>query len=298
MGFIIGDALGVPYEFYSKDKIIYNNIDMICNGSHNMPIGSWSDDSSLMLCLLETINENGLDYSLLSKKMIDWLFNAYITPTGKTFGIGRTCLLSIGKLKKGISYLESGEINEKSNGNGSLMRILPLVFYLQDDNEKYIQIQTCSAITHAHKISQLACCIFVEYFHQLIKCNDKFLAYSNMQKKILSYFKNEELSAFDRILKSKIYELPESEISGLGYVVSTLECSLWCFINSSNYEECVKKAICIGNDTDTNAAIAGSLAGYYYNSTNKIWEEKLLKLDMIRDLINNFLNKLFYFFSS
>lgn len=289
MGFIIGDAFGVPLEFIDKQNIPINLDNYIIGGKHNVPTGAWSDDSSLMLCLLETLTENGLDYNLLSKKMIDWLFNAYMTPCNKTFGVGRSCLFSIGKLSKGISYLESGENQEKSNGNGSLMRILPLVFYLEDTIEKYKIIETCSAITHAHSISKIACSIFIEYFHCLIKYNDKYLAYKIMQKNIKNYYKSENLTPFNRILEQNIYNINKEELSGLGYVISTLEVALYSFINSNNYSDCIQIAVRFGNDTDTNAAIAGSLAGYYYNAINNDWHNKIINLKSIQILIFKFI---------
>ena len=289
IGFIVGDALGSPVEFIDKSKLPPYISDFIAYGQHNMPKGAWTDDSSLMLCLLETINENGLDFQLLSEKMVKWLFYNYMTPTGKTFGVGRATLYSIGKIKRGASYLESGETRIQCNGNGSLMRILPLAFYLEDNDDKYKFIETCSKITHAHPISYISCSIFIEYFHQLIKHNDKLIAYKNMQDKISRIYKTEDLTPFDRILKQNIYEQPIESLSGLGYVVSTLEVVLYSFINSNNYMDCVNLAISFGNDTDTNSAITGSLAGYFYEDVPEKLQKDLLKYDEINEMINQFI---------
>lgn len=290
LGFIVGDALGVPVEFKDKTSFKTPINDFVEGGRYNVPIGAWSDDSSLVLCLIETIIESGLDYNVYSAKMIDWMFNNYMTPFGKAFGIGRSTFFAIGKLKSGISYLNSGEKTINSNGNGSLMRILPLVFYLYKKEDKFKEVEICSSITHAHYISFIACSIFVEYFHCLIDTNDKLKAYSLMQAKIKSHYKSYDLSEFERILNGEIYYIDGNKLSGLGYVVSTLEVVLYSFINGVSYEDCVLKAINFGNDTDTNAAITGSLAGYYYNEVPNEWKRKIMKFEEINQLIVKFSN--------
>lgn len=291
IGFIVGDALGVPVEFMSREQIKGLNIqDFVDTGRNEQPVGSWSDDSSMMLCLIETINENGVDFDLYSKKIVDWLYNGYMTPNGKTFGVGRGTFFSLGKLRRGVPYTESGEKGFNNNGNGSLMRILPLVFCLNgSQEEKYKIVQICSEITHAHDISKIACCIYVEYFWQLIDCGDKIKAYQRMQQQIKEYFAdNEFLSTFDSILKDNIYQKPYESLKGEGYVLNTLEVVLHCFINGNSYKDCVLKAINIGNDTDTNAAITGALAGFYYNDIPKEWSDKIIKFEEIQKMINKF----------
>ena len=289
LGFVIGDAIGVPVEFIQREEIKEPITDFV-EGNRSVPLGSWSDDSSLMLCLCETINEKGLDFDLLSQKMIKWLYEGYMTPFGKTFGVGRSTMFSIGKLKKGISYMYSGEGSERSNGNGSLMRILPLAFYTYGKADKYESIITCSGITHSHPISCIACCIYIEYMHCLFDCNDKILAYKQMKENINRDFKELDLSAFDRILNNNIYEYDSKDLSGLGYVVSTLEVALYSFINSNNYRECIINALNFGNDTDTNAAVAGGIAGYFYNQVPNEWKEKILKREQVEKIITEFSN--------
>lgn len=291
IGFITADAVGVPIEFKKKEEIEKLNLDDYVIGSE--PIGSWSDDSSLTLCLIETINEKGLDFDLYSQKMVKWLFENYMTPYGKTFGIGKSTLFSINRLSNGVSYRDSGEKSIHSNGNGSLMRILPLCFYLHgDDKNRFDIVETCSAITHAHDISKIACCIYTEYLWQLMKTQDKILAYKNMQKVIKAHYENNNfLATFDKILNGEIYKEDYNNLNGDGYVVSTLQNVLYCFINGNSYKDCVIKALKIGNDTDTNAAITGGLAGYYYNETNEIWTSKLLKKAEIEKMILTFAEK-------
>lgn len=293
LGFVVGDAIGVPVEFMQRDEIKQPITDFI-EGNRTVPLGSWSDDSSLMLCLCETISENGLDFDLLAQKMIKWLYEGYMTPFGKTFGVGRTTMFSISKLKKGISYFHSGEGSERSNGNGSLMRILPLAFYLYKNPDKYETIITCSGITHSHPISCIACCIYIEYLHCLFENNDKLIAYQQMRENIRKNFKDIDLSAFDRILNNNIFEYNKEDLSGLGYVVSTLEVVLYSFINSNSYADCITTALSFGNDTDTNAAIAGGIAGYFYNQVPSNWKNKLLKIEEVDKIFVNFIDNLDY----
>lgn len=293
-GFVLGDAIGVPFEFFSKDKINIKLIDFYEGGKHSVPKGAWSDDSSMMLCLIETLIQDGLNFDLYSKKIVEWALNGYMTPIGRPFGLGRTTFLAISKLRKNISYKNSGDASEKSNGNGALMRILPLVFELKlHDNNKYSIVETCTAITHAHDISKIASNIYLEYFQQLIFNEDKLIAYKNMQVKIKNYYKNNNyLKNFDSILEKNIFEENYDELSGYGYVISTLEVVLHCFINGNSYEDCILKAINIGNDTDTNAALTGALAGYFYNDIPLNLKNKIIENVKIQKLFDKFIDKL------
>lgn len=289
LGFVVADALGTPVEFTQRDILEKNPIvDFREGGRPDIPLGAWSDDTSTILCLMETIIENGLDFDLYGQKLCDWMYKSCYTPFGKTFGVGRATSLSVYKLKKGISYLESGEKGIRSNGNGSLMRILPLVFCLYDCDDKYEIVKTCSAITHAHDISVIACQIFVEYFHCLIDIGDKIKAYEVMQSIIKSKVKSEHIDVFDRILNQNIYEIDDKFLSGEGYVVSTLEVVLYSFINGQSYKDCVLKAINFGNDTDTNGALTGALAGYYYGKIPEDWIKRIMKFDEVFHIVDAF----------
>lgn len=128
LGLCIGDALGVPVEFLSRDKLKVNPVtDMLSNGSHNQPKGTWSDDSSMTFCLTESLC-SGYDVNDIADKFYKWLIENYWTPHGKTFGIGQTTFKTVGKYKNSANPLKCGMKTERSNGNGSLMRTLPLAF--------------------------------------------------------------------------------------------------------------------------------------------------------------------------
>jgi len=299
-GLIVGDALGVPVEFVSREELKENPVkDMIGYGTYNMPPGTWSDDSSLTLCLLDSLC-NGLNLNDMADKFIKWYKDGLWTPFGDAFDIGNTTKFAINNLIKGVAPDKAGPIDERSNGNGSLMRILPIAFYLKDFDisEQFNITHKISAITHGHMRSQIACGIYIQFIIQLLEGKGAFEAYDNTKKIALDFYSKEpfntQLSHYNRILKSDISKLEEHEISSSGYVVSSLEASFWCFFNSSNFEECVLKAVNLGYDTDTIGAIAGGIAGVYYgfDSIPEKWVKNLIRFEDISELAELFYNSL------
>jgi ADP-ribosylglycohydrolase len=302
IGVVVGDALGVPYEFLSKIDMRENPISgMIGYGSHNQPPGTWSDDSSLTFCLMEGLMD-GYNTQRIANKFIAWYNDSYWTPHGDVFDIGVATRQSIFYMEKGHSPEICGGFDEYSNGNGSLMRILPLVFFIRNIDtieKRYQYVKEVSSLTHAHLRSVIACFIYVEYALELLKTTPKIEAYQVMKNRVNAYLEKEdinpkELGFYYDILKEDIYKLKEERISGNGYVVSSLKASLWCFINTDNYKDAVFKAINLGEDTDTTAAITGGLAGLYYGLQDipEEWINTIAKKDQIYDLILRFYNAL------
>lgn len=195
---------------------------------------------------------------------------------------------------KGESARFSGNIFEEDNGNGSLMRTLPLAFYLKDEEniEKLYQtVKEVSSITHGHFRSVFACFVYVIFAIELIKGKDKKAAYLHTQKTALEFaeiqgFNPKEIQLFDRILKNDISDYHEDTISSGGYVLHSLEASLWCFLNSESYAEAVLKAVNLGEDTDTTGAITGGIAGIYYGFENipQEWISVLARKEDIENL--------------
>ena len=267
-GLCIGDALGIPVEGKTRDYLKSNPVKNIRRcGIQKQYYGIWSDDSSLTFCLADSLC-NGFDLNDVADKFVQWLYKGLWTPYGKAFGIGRTTRLAIKRYKQGnINPVKAGLKSEYDNGNGSLMRILPLAFILQKlpfENRIPI-IADVSSITHAHTRSIIACVIYIEMAINLLNGQDLEEAYINMKKPIMKYFAGaNELKHFSRILQDDISELKEETIKSSGYVVHTLEASLWCFLTSNSYEKAVLKAVNLGEDTDTTGAVTGGLAGIYY----------------------------------
>lgn len=301
MGVCIGDALGVPVEFKDRDYLKrFPVTEMQEFGSHNQPKGTWSDDSSLTLCLAEVLTKE-YDLEKIGQSFVQWNKYGHWTAHGRLFDIGGTTREAIARLIKGESARFSGNIFEEDNGNGSLMRILPLAFYLKDEENLeniYQTVKEVSTITHGYFRSVFACFIYVIFTIQLIKGKNKTEAYTYMQEVSSEYaekqwFSLSEVELFHRVLKNDISDYPEDEIRGSGYVLHSLEASLWCFLNSESYSEAVLKAVNLGEDTDTTGAITGGLAGIYYGFENipQEWIDDLVRKDDIEKLCEKLNNK-------
>ncbi|MFD2941090.1 ADP-ribosylglycohydrolase family protein [Flavobacterium notoginsengisoli] len=293
-GVAIGDALGVPVEFKSREKLKQNPVvDMMGFMSWNQPPGTFSDDSSLAFCTAESLCK-GYDIEDMALTFVKWMQEGYWGAHNKVFDIGGTTKHSLARVVKGESARNSGNFFEEDNGNGSLMRILPLVFYLQKENDIeviYKKVKEVSSITHAHFRSGFACFIYVVYCLEILKDKDKFEACKEMQNVLSKFLEDKkynpvEIQLFDKLLKNDIWTYPENEIRASGYVLHSLEASFWCFLNSDSYEETVLKAVNLGEDTDTTGAIAGGLAGIYYGIENipEKWIDNLARSNDIEDL--------------
>ncbi|KPU27975.1 crystallin [Caloranaerobacter sp. TR13] len=300
IGFCVGDALGVPVEFKSREELKKEPVtDMIGYGTYNQPPGTWSDDTSLTLCLVESLC-NGLNLEDIGERFVKWYYNSYWTPYNETFDVGNTTKEAICRISEGISPEKAGLDDEYSNGNGSLMRVLPLAFYLKNfkAEEKYNVIHKISSITHRHLRSILACSIYVEYAINLLKGYSKKEAYKNTKENIINFYSDtvfrKEFNSYSRILNRDIPKLKKEEIRSSGYVVDTLEAVFWCFLNKNGYKEVVLAAVNLGNDTDTIAAIAGGLAGIYYGIEDipKDWIDAIARKDDIIKLAERFSNSL------
>ena len=266
------DALGVPVEFERREDLRKNPLtDMREFGTYNQPKGTWSDDTSLMLCLAENIVE-GLDLQNLAQKFIAWKNDNYWTANGWVFDIGIGTRIAIERLENGTPPELAGGFDEMDNGNGSLMRILPLVLYIKDldIDQRYEWTKKVSSLTHAHVRSVMACFYYLEFAKKILEGKDKFQAYAELQSEMLHYFEKHlidtnEIQKFSMLLTKDISTFNEAGIQSSGYVIYTLEASIWCILTTSNYKEAVLKAVNLGDDTDTTAAVTGGLAGLIYS---------------------------------
>lgn len=277
MGLVVGDALGVPVEYKKRDT--YEITDMIGYGTHMQPPGTWSDDSSMTLATLESIARIGrVDATDIMKNFEKWLYNGEFTPYGVIFDVGGTTQAAISRFNRGCALKDCGGKSINDNGNGSLMRILPLAFVSHSMND----INVISALTHNHEISKRACRLYLITADQILR-GRPFRAYYT-DKTIWG-------GEFSRI--RDIGELKRDDIKSSGYVVDTLEAALWCLYHTDNYRDCVLTAVNLGEDTDTVAAVAGGLAGLYYgcggeNGIPLEWIEKIPRKEWITQLCNDF----------
>lgn len=282
MGLVVGDALGVPFEFKKRDT--FTASDMVGYGTYYQPAGTWSDDSSMTLATVESLARLGrIDLNDIMRNFYNWLRFGEFTPYGHAFDVGNTTKSAIYRYEFGEDPASCGGKTIMDNGNGSLMRILPLAFTTCNSKE----IRNASALTHAHDISKQACDIYIYLARDLIVGLDKETAVKILAAAGLP-------KSFERI--EYISKLSRDEIKSTGYVIDTLEAALWCFLNTDNYRDCVLTAVNLGEDTDTIAAVVGGLAGIYYGvggekGIPEEWIEMIARNDYIKGLCDAFENE-------
>lgn len=275
MGLAVGDALGVPYEFRKRGT--FTASDMTGFGTHNQPAGTWSDDTSLTLATMESITRNNeIDLWDIMTNFTDWLFGNKFTARGTVFDVGGVTQEAITRFNEGYPPGECGCGGYTDNGNGALMRILPLAFFTGSSKA----VSAVSALTHAHRISKTACVIYVKIARGLLRGEDILSAVKGAIDSI------EISKAFQRL--RNLDKLTRDEIRSGGFVVDTLEAALWCVINSNSYSECVLMAVNLGGDTDTTAAVAGGLAGLLFGDIPNKWTAQIARKDYIGRLCEDF----------
>ncbi len=298
LGFAVGDALGVPVEFVSREILKHHPInEMLGNISYNVPMGTWSDDTSLTLATMDSIIINRcINYEDILNKFCQWYINGEYSAIDICFGIGPTTKKSLIKfINKEAPPIECGGTDINDNGNGSLMRMLPIAFYLYsnkyNEEKKTMLINNISSLTHGHEISMLGCRIFCDYVEQLLDGFDKNSALEQLKNKNYNKFYSiETIDNYSRILDGSIANALMEDIKSTPFIVDTLEASIWCTLNSDNYESSVVKAVNLGYDTDTIAALTGSLNAIIYgkNSIPNRWISKLRKKKYIESITKEY----------
>ena len=292
LGHAVGDAMGVPTEFRLREQLLKKPVTKMVEFTRmGLPKGTWSDDTSMEIATIDSfIQNNRFDYDDIMRRWVDWVNKSDYTATGITFDVGRTCLRAITRYTEGVKALECGANSLDTNGNGSLMRILPIAlysYYKKLNNESIINlVNDISSLTHAHDISKLGCYIYVKYISYLLYGLSKEDAYRCIQREDYSSYSEEAINMYKRILKDNIKDYSVRDIRSSGYIVDTLECSLWIIMNARDFKEAIIASTNIGGDTDTIGAVTGSIAGiiYGYDSIPKDWLEDLQRRDYLIDL--------------
>ena len=293
-GLIIGDAVGVPYEFYEAEKLPeIGKIDMIPpkefeKSYPDVPYGTYSDDSAQFLCILDSyIQNDSFNIQDIADKISRWLNEGLWAVDNIVFDVGNQTLKAIREFKKGTSPLKSGFIVPNGKGNGSLMRDLGIVLLHKGTEKELIKnSHEQSMITHGHICNQICCALYSLIARNLLLGHEFDDSYNMAVKKLKEVYKLksdylEELE--DNIISNNLIE------SGTGYVVDCLKSTFKVIRESNSYEETIKKSIALGNDTDTTAAVAGGLAGiiYGYDNIPKRWIKELRGKENILNIINN-----------
>lgn len=297
----LGDALGLPVEFQSRERLRQKPVETMEGfGAWNQMPGTFSDDSSLTFCTAEALLE-GFDLRRMGKYFSSWRKYGFWAAHDFAFDIGSTTLKGIQNIEKGIEPQLAGGDGERDNGNGSLMRILPMAFFNLNHpiEERFDKVKKVSSLTHRHIRSVIACFYYTEFARELILGKSKTETYQNLQNTIPDFLKSQniapaETEIFMRLLKMNIAEYPEEEILSSGYVLDTLEASVWCLMNRDNYADTLLTAVNLGGDTDTTAAVTGGLAGLVYlaQSIPQSWLDQLARRKDIVDLAHRFYRSL------
>lgn len=232
-GLAVGDALGVPYEFCTRGT--FECTGMAGGGAHGQPAGTWSDDTSMALCICSSIKQFGRVVKAdITDRFSRWLEHGDFTCDGYAFDVGVTCERAISTGVSGKSYDECG--------NGSLMRTAPLALLDYFDTDK---IREVSATTHAHPVAEWSCVALCDILRAICR--------SGTPAKHVLWRRYGYIAA-----------RPAEAVKSGGYCGHTLEAALWCFLNTTSYADCVLAAVNLGYDTDTTAAVAGAIAGVCY----------------------------------
>ncbi len=293
-GSLVGDALGVPVEFAPREARQRDPVTgMRAYGVHGQPAGTWSDDGSLLLCTAESLVEEGFDPQGMGTRFVRWLHVGHWGAHGLVFDIGNATHHALGRISNGTPALEAGGRDSYDNGNGSLMRILPVVLAsLHTAEDIFVaRLEQASAITHGHARSKMACVFFglmVRALHDGLRREEALLQTRACFAGI--YERSSEFTHFSDLLHADLGLRSEGGIRSGGYVMETLTASLWCLLTTSSFSECVLKAVNLGSDTDTTGCVAGGLAGVAYglDSIPPEWRASLPRQDDLRSLFQNF----------
>ncbi|MDR0487893.1 MAG: ADP-ribosylglycohydrolase family protein [Propionibacteriaceae bacterium] len=313
LGLAVGDALGVPVEFSSRAQLDAHPVDgMFGNGTYRKPAGTWSDDTSLSLALADSLAHGEVDYADIMAKFISWYQDSAYTTDGQRFDIGTTTFAAFQRFLQGAEPTQSGGPADSDNGNGSLMRILPITFYLRARNGKILTdegvdiIHNLSALTHRHPRSQVACVTYCNIAHHVLEDSTLLEAVQNGIAEVEEYYADKptffkELSKFKYFRKDELNNpafpsLERDDVRSSGYVVDTLDAALWCLLHHEGYHDTVLAAVNLGGDTDTKGAICGALAGLYYQTRKvdestmipQLWLDEIVNKEAIMDICERF----------
>lgn len=292
VGLACGDYLGMPVEFMSRSRVreYFGELGVRptpCShrGGKPRPAGYYTDDTAMTICIAESIIENGFDTDDQVKRFKRWVHEGYATPDGdKAFGIGQNTFraLLLGNSTKTDSNLTGGY---RSGGNGALMRCSPIGLVYHSNKEDLIEKTYRSTITtHNNNMA-----VWTSIAH------NNFIGYA------LHGFAKESFTErfiqthpacpleLKNALRIDFTVLNEKDIDTSGYTLNTFIISLYAFLTTTSYKECVSRAILLGGDTDTQGAVAGSLAGTYYSCNNipESWQTTLIGFEKLNELANS-----------
>jgi ADP-ribosylglycohydrolase len=287
LGLAVGDALGTTLEFSSPGSFVPID-DMLGGGPFNLAPGQWTDDTSMALCLAESLIERrGFDPADQLERYSQWQKHGHHSSNGRVFAIGNTVRAALAKFAR-TKEPYCGSFDPSSAGNGSLMRLAPVpIFFASSPIEAIARSGESSRTTHQAQTAIDACRYFGGLIAGVVTGASKEELLSDRYAPVANYWRDNRLaSEIDQIAAGSFKRLQPPEIKGTGYVVKSLEAALWAFYCSDSFREGCLLAVNLGNDADTTGAIYGQLAGAYYGESEipKHWREKLAHFETIKSL--------------
>lgn len=304
VGAAVGDAIGVPVEFQYRKQLSEKPVTgMRAHGTHNQPAGTWSDDTSMILATASALSGMELDPERIATAFLSWRDYGAFSPDERVFDIGLTTNTAMNRFKEGTDAVLCGGNHIEDNGNGSLMRILPVAFFLYNTEsfeDRKQAVYDVSSITHRHLISKIACHFYVEFAIRLMRMRNKDMcataaikqAYDHTAKIFRFHYEHDEeiRKTFSKIFTGELSDCSVHIIKSGGYVVDSLEAALWCLLHTDSYETAVLTAVNLGHDTDTIGCITGGAAGIIYGikSIPMAWKKTLRRSDMVYGIAGDF----------
>ena len=284
LGLAAGDALGVSVEFRPPGTFA-PVAGMAGGGYHDLRPGEWTDDTSLALCLAESlIEKRGFDPIDQLERYVRWYREGHLSSTGTCFDIGTTTRKALERFMVAREPFP-GLADERSAGNGSLMRLCPVPMFYAADPVRAIELSgESSRTTHALPVVVDACRFFGGLILGALAGAPKEVLLSARYSPVPGYWEEHPLTGeIDAVAAGSYLHREPPEIRGRGYVVASLEAALWAFSRSSTFEEGCLLAVNLGEDADTTAAIYGQLAGAHYGAAGipQVWLECLAMRDLI-----------------
>lgn len=291
LGLLVGDALGVPYEFTKPEDmppikdIEYEPPPGFQKAWANVPAGTWSDDGSQALCILDTVLHGKDDETIedaVAQRLLNWYRYGFMAVDGKVFDIGNTTKTALHRIMNGMPTTESGMTGARTHANGSLMRALPIAFMKGTDDEIARAAMGQSRVTHAEAIPMLCCaayCFWARYLAEEMYTPSQSweLAFDTLFQVIPKGL----LWANCTLIKGW-----RGQPSGSGYCIDSLHSAKLALERGTDYESVVKTAIALGNDTDTTACIVGGLAGIRYRSIPQRWLDGLRGKEILQPVLD------------
>ncbi|MEP6915545.1 MAG: ADP-ribosylglycohydrolase family protein [Acidobacteriota bacterium] len=292
LGLAAGDALGTTLEFKPPGSFA-PIADMVGGGPFGLEPGQWTDDTSMALCLAESLVETGgFDAADQMRRYLRWYREGHHSSTGRCFDIGNTVRAALKRFEGDGDVGNSGLRDTYSAGNGSLMRLAPVPLFFRDDPARAVAISgESSKPTHAHPEAVDAC----RYFAGLIVGALQGRSKDELLQPLFSPSPDRKpfVAPIERVAGGSFLRLEPPDIRGTGYVTASLEAALWAFAKSTSFEDGALLAVNLGDDADTTGAVYGQVAGAYYGVGDipDRWLAKLAHREAIEQLATRIANE-------